>query len=71
MLNQLRVWMHIVVGTISMNNLMKCSRKLRPSMGRSVLFVKNAHDLYLVSNVRISAKFKVPGFEKYRGNSCP
>jgi hypothetical protein len=35
------------------------------------LFGKNAHDLCLVPNVRIPAKFKVPEFEKYRGNSCP
>src|ERR1044072_718534 len=35
------------------------------------LFGKNAHDLCLVPRVRIPAKFKVPDFEKYKGNSCP
>ncbi|XP_050896594.1 uncharacterized protein LOC127103370 [Lathyrus oleraceus] len=35
------------------------------------LFGKNAHDLCLVSNVKIPTKFKVPYFEKYKGNSCP
>ncbi|WJX66355.1 ASTRA complex subunit [Trifolium repens] len=35
------------------------------------LFGKNAHDLCLVPNVQIPAKFKVPEFEKYKGNTCP
>ncbi|KAK2430309.1 hypothetical protein QL285_028656 [Trifolium repens] len=35
------------------------------------LFGKNAHDLCLVPNVKIPPKFKVPEFEKYKGNSCP
>ncbi|GAU50488.1 hypothetical protein TSUD_300290 [Trifolium subterraneum] len=35
------------------------------------LFSKNAHDLCLVPNVRIPPKFKVPEFEKYKGNFCP
>jgi hypothetical protein len=35
------------------------------------LFGKNAHDLCLVPNVQIPAKFKVLEFEKYKGNSCP
>lgn len=35
------------------------------------LFRKNAHDLCLVPNVMIPHKFKVPGFEKYKGNSYP
>jgi hypothetical protein len=34
------------------------------------LFGKNAHDLCLVPNVKILPKFKVPEFEKYKGNSC-
>jgi len=29
------------------------------------------HDLCLVPNVVISPKFKVPDFEKYKGNTCP
>lgn len=39
-------------------------------MGKD-LFGKNAHDLCLVPNVKIPAKFKVPNFEKYKGDSCP
>jgi hypothetical protein len=35
------------------------------------LFGKNAYDLCLVPNVVISPKFKVPDFEKYKGNTCP
>ncbi|KAK2374985.1 hypothetical protein QL285_075910 [Trifolium repens] len=35
------------------------------------LFGKNAHDLCLVPNVKFPTKFKVPDFEKYKGNSCP
>lgn len=35
------------------------------------LFGKNAHDLCLASNVKIPHKFKVPDFEKYKGNSYP
>ena len=35
------------------------------------LFGKNAVDLCLVPNVKIPHKFKVPDFEKYKGNSCP
>ncbi|XP_058783715.1 uncharacterized protein LOC131658438 [Vicia villosa] len=34
-------------------------------------FGKNAYDMCLVPNVKIPAKFKVPDFEKYKGNSCP
>ncbi|XP_050897028.1 uncharacterized protein LOC127103830 [Lathyrus oleraceus] len=34
------------------------------------LFEKNAHDLCLVPNVKIPAKFRVPDFEKYKGDSC-
>ena len=35
------------------------------------LFGKDAADLCLVPNVQIPHKFKVPDFEKYKGNSCP
>jgi len=35
------------------------------------MFGKNAHDLCLVPNVIIVHKFKVPIFEKYKGNMCP
>ncbi|KAI5434489.1 hypothetical protein KIW84_021353 [Lathyrus oleraceus] len=35
------------------------------------LFGKSAFELCLVPNVKIPMKFKVPDFEKYRGNSRP
>ena len=35
------------------------------------LFGKDAAGLCLVPNVQIPHKFKVPDFEKYKGNSCP
>jgi hypothetical protein len=35
------------------------------------LFRKNAYNLCLVANVKIPHKFKVPDFEKYKGNICP
>jgi len=35
------------------------------------IFGKDAYDLCLVSNIQIPHKFKVPDFEKYKGNSCP
>lgn len=35
------------------------------------LFGKNASNLCLVPNVKISHKFKVSDFEKYKGNSFP
>ncbi|XP_039690657.1 uncharacterized protein [Medicago truncatula] len=34
-------------------------------------FGKTAYDLCLVPNVQIPHKFKIPDFEKYKGNSCP
>ena len=33
------------------------------------LFGDNVNDLCLVPNVKVPAKFKVPEFEKYKGNS--
>ncbi|KAK2427997.1 hypothetical protein QL285_026540 [Trifolium repens] len=45
-------------------------REIKALRGKD-LFGKNAHDLCLVPNVKIPAKFKVPDFEKYKGNSCP
>lgn len=34
-------------------------------------FGLDAADMYLVQEVRIPARFKVPGFEKYKGTFCP
>ena len=45
-------------------------REIKALRGKD-LFGKNAHDLCLVPNVKIPAKFKVPDFEKYKGDSCP
>ena len=35
------------------------------------LFGKSAAELCLVPGVKIPDKFKVPNFEKYKGNTCP
>ena len=35
------------------------------------LFGQNISELCLVPNTKVLAKFKVPKFEKYNGNSCP
>src|SRR3954463_16645935 len=35
------------------------------------LFGKEVNNLCLVPNVRVPAKFGIPEFEKYKGNSCP
>jgi len=35
------------------------------------LFGQSAYDLCLVPNVVMPPKFKVPDFEKYKGNTCP
>ncbi|XP_050916729.1 uncharacterized protein LOC127131881 [Lathyrus oleraceus] len=45
-------------------------REIKALRGKD-LFGKNAHNLCLVLNVKIPAKFKVPDFEKYKGDSCP
>ena len=45
-------------------------RELKALKGKE-LFGKSAYELCLVPNVKIPLKFKVPDFEKYKGNSCP
>jgi len=45
-------------------------REVKTLCGKD-LFGKNAQDLCLVPNVNIPHKFKVPEFEKYKGNTCP
>lgn len=35
------------------------------------LFGRDVNDMCLVPDVNMPAKFKLPEFEKYRGNSCP
>src|ERR1044072_8585888 len=48
----------------------KMQKELKALKGKE-LFGDNVNDLCLVPNVKVSAKFKVPYFEKYKGNSCP
>jgi len=45
-------------------------REMRAFRGKEI-FGKTTYDLCLVPNVQIPHKFKVPDFEKYKGNSCP
>jgi len=48
----------------------KMQLELKALRGKD-LFGKSAYDLCLVPNVVIPPKFKVPDFEKYKGNTCP
>ena len=41
------------------------------ALGGKELFGRNVNELFLVPNVKIPAKFKVPEFEKYKGNTFP
>ena len=43
---------------------------LTPLRGKE-LFGQNVNELCLVPNVKIPSKFKVPEFEKCKGNTCP
>lgn len=45
-------------------------KQLKTLKGKD-LFGKNAVELCLVPNIKIPVKFKVPDFEKYKGNTCP
>ena len=45
-------------------------REVRALLGKEK-FGKTAYDFCLVPNVQIPHKFKIPDFEKYKGNSCP
>ncbi|KAI5422148.1 hypothetical protein KIW84_045564 [Lathyrus oleraceus] len=46
-------------------------RKELKTLRGNDLFGKSAAELCLVPNVKILMKFKVPDFEKYKGNTCP
>src|ERR1043165_3856142 len=48
----------------------KMQKELKALKGKE-LFGDNVNDLCLVPNVKVPDKFKVPEFEKYKGNSCP
>jgi len=45
-------------------------REMQALRGKELL-KKNVHDLFLVSNVQIPHKFKLPNFEKYKETSSP
>jgi len=45
-------------------------REMKALSGKEVL-KKDVYDLWLVPNVQIPHKFKLPVFEKYKGTSCP
>ena len=45
-------------------------REMKALRGKE-LFGQNVNDLCLVPNVKIPVKFKVPEFDKYKGNTCP
>ncbi|XP_058727116.1 uncharacterized protein LOC131598545 [Vicia villosa] len=48
----------------------KMQKELKALKGKE-LFGDNVNDLCLVPNVKVPAKFKIPEFKKYKGNSCP
>ncbi|KAI5437691.1 hypothetical protein KIW84_023708 [Lathyrus oleraceus] len=55
----------------SMNDqFLELRKELKTLRGKN-LFGKSAAELCLVRNVKIPIKFKVPDFEKYKGNTCP
>jgi len=45
-------------------------QEMRALRGKEI-FGKTAYDLCLVLDIQIPHKFKVPDFQKYKGNSCP
>ena len=49
---------------------LKLRNELKTLRGKD-LFAKSAAELCLVHNMKILVKFKVPDFEKYKGNTCP
>ncbi|KAI5391009.1 hypothetical protein KIW84_076031 [Lathyrus oleraceus] len=52
------------------DQFLELHKELKALRGKD-LFRKNAAELCLVPNVKIPVKFKVPEFEKYKGNTCP
>src|ERR1051325_1118284 len=52
------------------NSFTILQKELKSLKGKE-LFGDNVNDLCLVPNVKVPTKFKVPEFEKYKGNSCP
>ena len=52
------------------DQFLELRKELKTLRGKD-LFGKSAAELCLVPNVKILVKFKVPDFEKYKGNTCP
>jgi hypothetical protein len=52
------------------DQFLELHKELKTLRGKD-LFGKSVVELCLVPNVKIPVKFKVPDFEKYKGNSCP
>jgi hypothetical protein len=52
------------------DQFLELRKKLKTLRGKD-LFGKSAAELSLVPNIKIPMKFKVPDFEKYKGNTCP
>ncbi|KAI5431077.1 hypothetical protein KIW84_035295 [Lathyrus oleraceus] len=52
------------------DQFLKLHKELKTLRGKD-LFGKSVAELCLVPNVKIPVKFKVPDFEKYKGNTCP
>ncbi|KAI5431680.1 hypothetical protein KIW84_035733 [Lathyrus oleraceus] len=52
------------------DQFLELRKELKTLRGKD-LFGKSDVELCLVPNVKILVKFKVPDFEKYKGNSCP
>ncbi|KAI5436522.1 hypothetical protein KIW84_022858 [Lathyrus oleraceus] len=52
------------------DQFLELHKELKTLRGKD-LFGKSAAELCLVPGVKIPLKFKVPDFEKYKGNTCP
>ncbi|KAI5391446.1 hypothetical protein KIW84_076310 [Lathyrus oleraceus] len=52
------------------DQFLELQKELKTLRGKD-LFGKSVAELCLVPNVKILVKFKVPDFEKYKGNTCP
>ncbi|KAI5419558.1 hypothetical protein KIW84_043646 [Lathyrus oleraceus] len=52
------------------DQFLELRKELKNLRGKD-LFGKSAAELCLVPGVKIPMKFKVPDFEKYKGNTCP
>ncbi|KAI5404803.1 hypothetical protein KIW84_051823 [Lathyrus oleraceus] len=52
------------------DQFLELRKELKTVRGKD-LFGKSAVELCLVPGVKIPVKFKVPDFEKYKGNTCP